>query len=74
MKVSKKISIEELLDKVEGNKYLLALKLMLQSVKIASIRGHSLPIGNFYTNLVESSKRELLLSSEKADLNTGKGI
>jgi hypothetical protein len=47
MKSFSKVSMEELIDKVEENKYLLALKLMLQSVRIAAVRGQSLPIGNF---------------------------
>jgi len=64
MKGIRKITIDELLNKLEGNKYLLALKLMLHSVRIATLRGQSLPIGNYYTNLIESAKRELLLSSE----------
>jgi ABC-type long-subunit fatty acid transport system fused permease/ATPase subunit len=65
MKSFSKVSMEELIDKVEENKYLLALKLMLQSVRIAAVRGQSLPIGNFYTNLIESAKRELLLYTEE---------
>lgn len=73
MKGVHKVTIDELIDKIEGNKYILALKLMLQSVKIATIRGQSLPIGNYYTNLIESAKRELLFSSEEATLNNEKG-
>lgn len=65
MKSFSRVSMEELTDKVEENKYLLALKLMLQSVRIAAVRGQSLPIGNFYTNLIESAKRELLLYTEE---------
>lgn len=64
MKVSKKVTIEELLDKVEDNKYLLALKIILHSIKIATTRGQSLPIGNYYTNLIESAKKEILLNAK----------
>jgi len=64
MKNYSRVSVEELINKVEGNKYLLALKLMLQSVRIAAVRGQSLPIGNYYTNLIESAKSELLLYTE----------
>lgn len=72
MKSFSKVSMEELIDKVEENKYLLALKLMLQSVRIAAVRGQSLPIGNFYTNLIESAKRELLLYTEEQLTNKQK--
>lgn len=72
MKSFSKVSMEELIDKVEENKYLLALKLMLQSVRIAAVRGQSLPIGNFYTNLIESAKRELLLYTEEQLTNKKK--
>jgi len=64
MKNYSRVSVEELINKVEGNKYLLALKLMLQSVRIAAVRGQSLPIGNYYTNLIESAKSELLFYTE----------
>ena len=64
MKNYSRVSVEELINKVEGNKYLLALKLMHQSVRIAAVRGQSLPIGNYYTNLIESAKSELLLYTE----------
>jgi hypothetical protein len=60
VKTDSKVSIDELLSKVEENKYILALKLVLQSVKIAAIRGQTIPIGNYYTNLIKSAKRTLL--------------
>ncbi len=72
MKSFSNVSIEELIDKVEENKYILALKLMLQSVRIAAVRGQSLPIGNYYTNLIESAKHELLLYAEEQSFNEEK--
>ncbi len=65
----KAISIEELNTRVEPNKYLLSLKLMIQSVKIAAIKGQTIPIGNYYTNLIESSKRSLLTGDEPQSEN-----
>lgn len=58
------ITIEELNTRVEPNKYLLSLKLMIQSVKIAAIKGQTIPIGNYYTNLIESAKKSLLSGEE----------
>lgn len=58
------ITIEELNTRVEPNKYLLSLKLMIQSVKIAAIKGQTIPIGNYYTNLIESAKKGLLSGEE----------
>ncbi|MCE5223326.1 hypothetical protein LLG10_03940 [bacterium] len=60
-KVAEKIiTIEDLNTRVEPNKYLLSLKLMIQSVKIAAIKGQTIPIGNYYTNLIESAKKGLM--------------
>jgi hypothetical protein len=60
-KVAEKIiTIEDLNTRVEPNKYLLSLKLMIQSVKIAAIKGQTIPIGNYYTNLIESAKKSLM--------------
>jgi len=65
----KAISIEELNTRVEPNKYLLSLKLMIQSVKIGAIKGQTIAIGNYYTNLIESSKRSLLTGDEPQSEN-----
>lgn len=65
----KAISIEELNTRVEPNKYMLSLKLMIQSVKIAAIKGQTIPIGNYYTNLIESAKRSLLTGDEPQSEN-----
>lgn len=58
------ITIEELISNYETNKYALALKLMVQAVRIAAVRGQSIPIGNYYTNLIESAKRSLRSGEE----------
>jgi hypothetical protein len=60
----KPISIEDLMTRVEPNKYLLSLRLMIHSVKIAAIKGQTIPIGNYYTNLIESAKKGLLSGEE----------
>jgi hypothetical protein len=60
LKSDVKITIDELLGKVEENKYILSLKVILQSVKIAAIRGQTIPIGNYYTNLIRSAKKALM--------------
>lgn len=64
------VTIEELINHYETNKYALALKLMVQSVKIASIRGQSIPIGNYFTNLIESAKSSLLNGEEIVEKET----
>jgi len=38
--------------------------LMIHSVKIAAIKGQTIPIGNYYTNLIESAKKGLLSGEE----------
>ena len=65
-KKEQNVTIEELISNFETNKYSLALKLMVQAVRIAAVRGQSIPIGNYYTNLIESAKRSLL-SGEKIE-------
>ena len=71
MKTDTKVSIDELFSKVEENKYILTLKLVLQSVKIAAIRGQTIPIGNYYTNLIKSAKKSLITgeTTEKSSEN-----
>jgi len=59
LKNEKPVSIDQLLQEYEPNKYLLALSLMTESVKIATERGQTIPIGNYYTNLIQSAKQSL---------------
>lgn len=68
------VTIEDLISNYEPNKYSLALKLMVQSVKIASIRGQSIPIGNYFTNLIESAKISLLKGEEVIEKETKESL
>ncbi len=65
--MEKKASIDTLLQEVEPNKYLLALRLMVESVKIATERGQTIPIGNYYTNLIQSAKKSLHEQKNKSN-------
>lgn len=64
------VTIEDLISNYEPNKYSLALKLMVQSVKIASVRGQTIPVGNYFTNLIESAKVSLLSGEEMPEKET----
>ncbi len=66
MKKENQATIDQLLQEVETNKYLLSLSLMVESVKIAIERGQTIPIGNYYTNLIQSSKKSLYEKKDKA--------
>jgi len=68
------VTIEDLISKYEPNKYALALQLMVQSVKIASIRGQSIPIGNYFTNLIETAKVSLLDGEEIVEKETKESL
>jgi hypothetical protein len=68
------VTIEDLISNYEPNKYALALQLMVQRVKIASLRGQSIPIGNYFTNLIESAKVSLLSGEEVVEKETKESL
>ena len=59
MKSEKRVTIDQLLQELEPNKYILSLQIMAESVRIAAEKGQTIPIGNYYTNLIESAKLSL---------------
>ena len=60
MKTNENVTIEDLLNNIDPDKYSLSLRIMLQSIKIADRRAQAFPIGNFYTSIVKDAKKTLL--------------
>lgn len=61
-----KVTIEDLLNNIDADKYSLALRIMLQSIKVSTVRGQAIPMGNFYTNMIQEAK-ETLIQGEQID-------
>jgi len=63
----KEVTIEDLLVNIDPDKYSLALRIMLQSIKISEHKKHVFSVGNYYTSIVSDAKRTLVQGEQIDD-------
>ncbi|MDD4028095.1 MAG: hypothetical protein PHI40_05940 [Caldisericia bacterium] len=66
MQEKREVTIEDLLNNIDPDKYSIALRIILQSIKISEHRKHAFPVGNYYTSIISDAKKTLYLG-EKID-------
>jgi len=63
----KDVTIEDLLNNIDPDKYSMALRIILQSIKVSKHQETAFPIGNFYTNIISDAKKTMYLGEQIDD-------
>ncbi len=63
----KEVTIEDLLNNIDPDKYSMALRIILQSIKVSKHCETTFPIGNFYTNIIRDAKKTMYLGEQIDD-------